>query len=188
MPHLTNRATITHASNNQTKVILADEAFTTTNSDGVARFELRYNGDSGYITPNTLLALPYSKVVTAIGLTAAKIVKGNTILGLSGTAKAASNLVIETNIYGHNANFNETVPFKYTNNKYAYLKIEYAGYMGCTVKGYSTKIFNQAETEYLERSAGVNISEYSKITVTGVKSTGYTMANIKLTFSNSKPS
>ena len=90
MPHLTNRATITHASDNQTKVILADEAFTTINSDGVARFELRYNGDSGYIIPNTLLALPYSKVATAIGLTANKIVKGNTILGITGSAKAAA--------------------------------------------------------------------------------------------------
>ena len=100
MPHLTNRATITHASDNQTKVILADEAFTTINSDGVARFELRYNGDSGYIIPNTLLALPYSKVATAIGLTAAKIVKGNTILGLAGTATSVSTVKLVTKTFG----------------------------------------------------------------------------------------
>ena len=91
MPNLTSNSKITHASNNGTKVILGDAAFATTNSDGVARFEIRYNGQNGYITPNTLFALDYSKVASAIGLTGNKIVAGNTILGVAGTDKGYNN-------------------------------------------------------------------------------------------------
>ena len=87
MPNLTSSSKITHTSSNTTKVILGDAAFATTNSDGVARFEIRYNGQNGYITPNTLFALDYSKVASAIGLTGNKIVAGNTILGVAGTDK-----------------------------------------------------------------------------------------------------
>ncbi len=85
MAHLTNNSKITHASNNPTKVVLGDAAFATTNSDGVNRFEIRYVGTGGYIASNTLLAIDYATAAKTIGLTADKIVSGNTILGISGT-------------------------------------------------------------------------------------------------------
>lgn len=85
MPNLTSNATITHTSTNSTKVIIGDAGFITTNSDDVKRYEIRYNGPSGYITGNTLFALPYNTVASNIGLTAAKIAKGQTILGIAGT-------------------------------------------------------------------------------------------------------
>ena len=62
MPNLSVNSTITHASDNQTKVILADAAFISTNSDGNTRLELRYVGTGGYITSNTLFALDVSTV------------------------------------------------------------------------------------------------------------------------------
>ncbi len=91
MPNLTSSSKITHTSSNPTKVILGDNAYISTNSDGTNRLQIRYNGQNGYITSNTLFALDYSKVASAIGLTGNKIVAGNTILGVAGTDKGYNN-------------------------------------------------------------------------------------------------
>ena len=85
MPHLTNNSTITHTSSNQTKVVLGDAVYVSTNSDGVVRAEIRYNGDNGYIASNTLIAVSQSDMASAAGLTASKIPSGQTVLGINGT-------------------------------------------------------------------------------------------------------
>lgn len=86
MQHLTNRATITHTAENATKVIEGDAAFTSTNSDGTARAEIRYNGTEGFITPNTLFAVPQGDMATAGGLTAEKLLHGQSAFGIAGAA------------------------------------------------------------------------------------------------------
>ena len=86
MQHLTNRATITHTAENATKVIEGDAAFTSINSDGTARAEIRYNGTEGFITPNTLFAVPQGDMATAGGLTAEKLLEGQSAFGIAGTA------------------------------------------------------------------------------------------------------
>ena len=91
MPNLNTNSKITHTSSNGTKVILGDAAYATTNSDGVNRFQIRYNSTPGYLPGNTLIALDYAKVASAIGLTGNKIVAGNTILGVAGTDKGYNN-------------------------------------------------------------------------------------------------
>ena len=86
MQYLTNRATITHTAENATKVIEGDAAFTSTNSDGTARAEIRYNGTEGFITPNTLFAVPQGDMATAGGLTAGKLLEGQSAFGIAGAA------------------------------------------------------------------------------------------------------
>ena len=86
MQHLTNRATITHTAENVTKVIEGDAAFTSTNSNGTARAEIRYNGTEGFITPNTLFAVPQGDMATAGGLTAEKLLEGQSAFGIAGAA------------------------------------------------------------------------------------------------------
>lgn len=86
MQHLSSRATITHTAENATKVIEGDAAFTSTNSDGTARAEIRYNGTEGFITPNTLFAVPQRDMATAGGLTAGKLLQGQSAFGIAGTA------------------------------------------------------------------------------------------------------
>ena len=86
MKHLTNRATVTHETANGTKVLVGDAAFMVTNSDGVQRAEIRYNGSDGYVTPNTLFAIPAGTMATAGGMTAAKVLAGQSAFGISGTA------------------------------------------------------------------------------------------------------
>lgn len=58
MPNLTNRTTVDFASNNATPVIVCDAWFEDTNTDGVRRTCFRYNGNPGYIVPNTLFGFP----------------------------------------------------------------------------------------------------------------------------------
>lgn len=86
MQHLTNRATITHTAENTTKVIEGDAAFTSTNSDGTARAAIRYNGTEGFITPNTLFAVPQGDMAAAGGLTAEKLLQGQSAFGIAGAA------------------------------------------------------------------------------------------------------
>lgn len=86
MQHLTNRATITYTAENATKVIEGDAAFTSINSDGTARAEIRYNGTEGFITPNTLFAVPQGDMATAGGLTAGKLLEGQSAFGIAGKA------------------------------------------------------------------------------------------------------
>lgn len=91
MKNLSDRATITHMTSNATKVLLADEAYVAENSDGVRRVELRYNGDEGYIKPNTLIAYPEAQAGAKFGITADKIANGQVVLGMTGTYKGLGN-------------------------------------------------------------------------------------------------
>ena len=85
MKNLTTSSTIDFASDNFTKVIVADQVFVQTNTDNVYRILFRYAGDNGSLQGNTLFGVPTSQLASAIGLTADKIVAGNTILGITGT-------------------------------------------------------------------------------------------------------
>ena len=91
MPNLTNNASITHATGNGTKVVLGDAAFISTNTDGKSRAEVRYNSTAGYIQPNTLFAIDTSTMATAGSLTAAKLAKGQSAFGISGTYTSDAN-------------------------------------------------------------------------------------------------
>ena len=169
MPNLTSNSKITHASNNGTKVILGDAAFATTNSDGVARFEIRYNGQNGYITPNTLFALDYSKVASAIGLTGNKIVSGNTILGVAGTDKGYNAGVTAAD---NRANPNST------NYKTGYN----AGYSaGAASKSLKTKTFSnvsRSSTTYTWKNTGNGNDKYTRIDV-NLGLSGHTIVGIR---------
>ena len=90
MPNLSADTPIQHESNNSTKVIQADGAFIGNNTDGVQRIGFRYNGADGYITRNTLFGYPMSALRNDLGITADKIVAGNTIGGIAGTATLES--------------------------------------------------------------------------------------------------
>ena len=90
MPNLSADTPIQHESNNSTKVIEADGAFIGNNTDGVQRIGFRYNGADGYITRNTLFGYPMSDLRNILGITANKIVAGNTIAGVTGTATIES--------------------------------------------------------------------------------------------------
>ena len=90
MPNLSADTPIQHESNNSTKVIQADGAFIGNNTDGVQRIGFRYNGAGGYITGNTLFGYPMSDLRNILGITADKIVAGNTIGGVIGTATIES--------------------------------------------------------------------------------------------------
>ena len=87
LPNLQYNSTIYHTSSNESKVVLGDAAFVSTNSDGVNRVQIRYNGPDGYIGGNTLFAVDFATMAHAIGLTADKIVAGQTILGITGTGR-----------------------------------------------------------------------------------------------------
>lgn len=95
MKNLSAESSITHTSDNETKVILGDACWTVENSDGVTRSEIRYNGNEGYITPNTLFAIDSS----VSGVSADKIAKNQTIMGCEGTytsdATADSNCLLQ---------------------------------------------------------------------------------------------
>lgn len=84
MKNLTSRASITHASNNATKVILGDAAYVSKNSDGTDRVEIRYNGEKGFIDGNTLFAVPLDVMAAALGITAGDLRTNKQALGLIG--------------------------------------------------------------------------------------------------------
>lgn len=90
MKHLTNATTITHSSSNSTKVILGDEMYISKNSDNVERLQIRYNGAEGFITGNTLFGVALSKAISALDIAASKIIKGQSIAGISGTARRSA--------------------------------------------------------------------------------------------------
>ena len=90
MPNLSADTPIQHESNNSTKVIEADGAFIGNNTDGVQRIGFRYNGAGGYITNNTLFGYPMSDLRNILGITADKIVAGNTVGGITGTVTIQS--------------------------------------------------------------------------------------------------
>ncbi|MDD3251753.1 MAG: hypothetical protein PHV18_04240 [Lachnospiraceae bacterium] len=85
MKNITADAAITHTSSNATKVVLGDTAYQSKNSDETERVQIRYNSTAGYITANTLFAVPLSIMANALAITAKKIAKGNKICGIDGT-------------------------------------------------------------------------------------------------------
>lgn len=115
MRHLSNRATITHETTNGTKVLVGDAAFMATNSDGVQRAEIRYNGSDGYVTPNTLFAIPAGTMATAGGLTTSKLLAGQSAFGISGTATndataTAAQLLAGYTAWKNGAKITGTIP------------------------------------------------------------------------------
>lgn len=91
MKNLTSRATIQHKSDNPTKVLLADNAFISENTDGVTRVQLRYNAGAGYIANNTFIGYPADQAGANFGITADKIANGQVVLGMTGTYKGLGN-------------------------------------------------------------------------------------------------
>ena len=100
MKNLTDRAKITHAATNNTKVVLGDTAYISTKSDGTTRAEIRYNGDEGFITSNTLIAIDQGSMATAGNLTAAKIAKGESAFGINGTYTSDANATADKILTG----------------------------------------------------------------------------------------
>lgn len=92
MPALSWDSTIEYTVGNATKVILADTLFVNTNTDGVERVCLRYHGENGFITRNTLFGLDVASVRNSLGITSDKIVSGKSILGVSGSAISGPSL------------------------------------------------------------------------------------------------
>lgn len=93
MKHLTDRASVQYASGNSTKVIPGDAAFYQSNTDGVKRFLIRYNSDGGYITGNTLFGIARDTLLSVLGITADKILSGQSIADVAGTATNDAVLV-----------------------------------------------------------------------------------------------
>ena len=89
--NITSDSTIDHASNSTTPVVLGDQAFVSQNSDGVTRAEIRFNGTRGVLEPNTLIAIPQSDMASAGGLTAAKLLAGQSAFGITGTGAGYIN-------------------------------------------------------------------------------------------------
>lgn len=87
MPNLSSNSSISYENGNSTKVIVGDQAFgPITNTDGTNRVLIRYNSTNGYVTGNTLVGVSTSNMASQLGLTANKIVAGNNICGINGTA------------------------------------------------------------------------------------------------------
>ena len=84
--NITNDTTIDHASNNSTPVVVGDQAYISTNTDGVTRAEIRFNGTRGVLEPNTLIGIPQGTMASAGGLIASKLMKNQSAFGISGTA------------------------------------------------------------------------------------------------------
>lgn len=86
MKNINQSATISFASNNQTKVVPCSTCTFKLNSDNATRLNVKYDGESGYITSNTLFGVPAATLRTAIGYTnSALVLNDTTIAGLTGT-------------------------------------------------------------------------------------------------------
>ncbi|WP_249167336.1 hypothetical protein [Clostridium butyricum] len=91
MPNLSSNSSISYENGNSTKVIVGDQAFgPITNTDGTNRVLIRYNNTNGFVTGNTLVGVSTSNMASVLGITANKIVAGNTICGVAGTATVGS--------------------------------------------------------------------------------------------------
>ena len=91
MVNATAKSTITLTSSDGRKVLTQTRSssgdarvWAVTNSDLIDRLSILLPYE-GYYSSGTIIAVPYASVRSAIGLTAAKIVSGNSVLGLSGT-------------------------------------------------------------------------------------------------------
>ena len=106
LKNLTTSTSIQHATNNGTRVVAGDAGYVSTNTDGVSRFQIRYNGEAGIIWGNTLFGLEMSKVVNTLGINASKVAKGQTIAGISGTYTSDANAVAGNILSGKTAYVN----------------------------------------------------------------------------------
>ena len=168
MQHLSNRATITHTTENATKVIEGDAAFTSTNSDGTARAEIRYNGTEGFITPNTLFAVPQGDMATAGGLTAEKLLQGQSAFGIAGTATSdatgtASQLLSGRILYGKGSKITGTMG-------------DYSG--KTSTSNYVSSTFRSATSGYVFASPG-STGYYTTGSYLRIPASNLSAANIK---------
>lgn len=168
MRHLTNRATITHTAENATKVIEGDAAFTSTNSDGTARAEIRYNGTEGFITPNTLFAVPQGDMATAGGLTAGKLLQGQSAFGIAGTATSdatgtAAQLLNGKILYGKGSKITGTMG-------------DYSG--KTSTSNYVSSTFRSATSGYVFASPG-STGYYTTGSYLRIPASNLSAANIK---------
>lgn len=116
MPNLTKNATTQHASDNSTKVILGDNAYLSKNTDNIYRTQIRYMGDDGYLEKGTLIGIEQEKMAAAGGLTADKMIKGQSCLGINGTTGAAYKdnirlLEIPNNVIYTTRNFSDFIKY-----------------------------------------------------------------------------
>ncbi len=81
MPNLAARTNIQYASDNSTRVIEGDAIFKQKNTDNVDRICIRYNGDDGYITRDTLFGISSTSFGTA---SAANVLSGQTFTSYNG--------------------------------------------------------------------------------------------------------
>ena len=168
MQHLSNRATITHTAENATKVIEGDAAFTSTNSDGTARAEIRYNGTEGFITPNTLFAVPQGDMATAGGLTAGKLLQGQSAFGIAGTATSdatgtAAQLLNGKILYGKGSKITGTMG-------------DYSG--KTSTSNYVSSTFRSATSGYVFASPG-STGYYTTGSYLRIPASNLSAANIK---------
>lgn len=87
LPNLTQETTIDHSPDNTTPVIEGDNAYISTNSDGVQRVEIRYTGEKGIIESNTLFGVASSKFGNA---SATHVLSGKTFTSPAGLAVAGT--------------------------------------------------------------------------------------------------
>ena len=81
MKDLSKNTSIQYASDNSTKVIAGDAVFKQKNTDNVDRICVRYNGENGFITENTLFGIPSSNFGT---VSTGNVLKGQTFTSLNG--------------------------------------------------------------------------------------------------------
>ena len=114
MKNISGDATIKHTSSDNSPVVVGDACYQTKNSDNTDRFEIRYNGDPGYISKPTFFAIGLDKLRSALGIVASVIKNGTTIAGLSGTYGAdataeAGHILSGKSAYGKNGKINGTM-------------------------------------------------------------------------------
>jgi hypothetical protein len=114
MKNISGDATIKHTSSDNTPVVVGDNCYQTKNSDNTTRFEIRYNGDAGYISKPTFFAIALDKLRTCLGIVAGVIKNGTSIAGITGTYGAdstatADQIVKDKTAYGKNGKITGTM-------------------------------------------------------------------------------
>lgn len=115
MQNLTDRASIQYESGNFTKVIAGDAVFKAKNTDNIDRICIRYTGNAGYITSNTLFAFPSTNFGTAA---AENVLDGQTFtsslgLRISGTMPNRGGNQFSKNKYVWGDNLVIWIPYGY---------------------------------------------------------------------------
>lgn len=87
MKDLSKNTSIQYASDNSIKVIAGDAVFKQKNTDDVDRICIRYNGENGFITGNTLFGIPSSNFGT---VSTENVLKGQTFTSSNGIKLSGS--------------------------------------------------------------------------------------------------